>query len=237
MVRQREADCAHHPPASQGLNWFGQEGPERVPYGLTQRSLDDLMSFMEVNGFNALRLLFSLQNVEENLPTPAKAFNPDNSPELVDTDYMGMLKAIIRKAGEHNILVLLACHRIQNGYPNNEWPGTWNGRWTDKGWNAQRIFRVWSILLENFCGPSGPIAWNILGADILNEPFGMDWDEWSNAAKQLGNHVLHQCPRWLVFVEGVPPSPHLTALDSPVPSVAAPTTCCRAFRHWEHGAI
>jgi len=171
---------------------------------LTQRSLDDLMSFMQVNGFNALRLLFSLQNVEENMPTPAKGFNPDNSPELANTDYLGMLEAIVKKAGEHNILVLLACHRLQNGYPDNEWPGKWNGRWFDKGWQAQRVFQAWSVLLEYFCKNRGTALWNVMGADLLNEPFGMDWDDWATAATQLGNHVLHQCPRWLIFVEGAP---------------------------------
>lgn len=161
------------------------------------------MSFMQVNGFNALRLLFSLQNVEENMPTPAKGFNPENSPELSNTDYLGMLDAIVQKAGEHNILVLLACHRIQNGYPGNDWPGSWNGRWYDKSWPAQRVFQTWSVLLEHFCKDRNS-AWNLLGADVLNEPFGMDWDDWAAAATQLGNHVLHQCPRWLVFVEGAP---------------------------------
>lgn len=187
----------------QGLNWFGQEGPKRVPHGLALRSVDELMAFMEANGFNALRLFFSLQNVEENLPTPATAFSAENSPELAGTDYIGMLLAIARKAAQHDILVLLACHRIRNGYPDDKWPGKWNGRWTDKDWMSQRVFSAWMILTSRFC-PKEPDAtlWNVMGADVLNEPFGMEWDDWADAAKQLGNFVLHACPQWLVFVEG-----------------------------------
>ena len=38
---------------------------------------------------------------------------------------------------------------------------------------------------------------------LLNEPYSLRWSSWARAAEEIGNHVLEQCPRWLIFVEGI----------------------------------
>ena len=38
--------------------------------------------------------------------------------------------------------------------------------------------------------------------------------DWGHAAERLGNHVLRECPRWLVFVEGIGYSPGAPNMDN-----------------------
>ena len=201
-----------------GANWFGTEGQHAVLYGLEKRSLDDLLAFLAANGFNALRLLFNHEHVDSDPPTPAydlrggRNFNPWLNPELLDTTYLEMLQVIVSKAAEHGILVLLACHRIRAFYNDlpgeksvhSEWPGDWDGLWYDPEWSEARVLKNWAKLSDAFCG-----AWNVLGADLMNEPHGGGWGrggaqmDWRLGAQRLGNGVLRSCPRWLMLVEGV----------------------------------
>ena len=47
--------------------------------------------------------------------------------------------------------------------------------------------------------------------DLKNEPFQARWEkgkvsaaeDWQQAAQALGNLLLKNCPKWLIFVEGV----------------------------------
>lgn len=180
-----------------GVNWFGQESKLRVPFGLWERPLGDLLDFVADNGFNTLRFFLSLQNVDENLPTP-RNFDVEDSPELVGTDHLGMVAAIAEQAARRGILLVLTNHQIRNGYP-DDWPGEWDGTWFDSQYTKEKVLQIWTTLASRFCTDE---HWNIIGVDIMNEPFDLGWDEWADAAAWIGNHVLRQCKRWLVFVEG-----------------------------------
>ena len=180
-----------------GPNWFGQESKQRVPYGLWERPLTELLDFVAENGFNTLRFFISLQNVAENLPTP-RHFDTEDSQELVGTDFIGMVQAIARRAAERGILLLLANHQVRNGYP-DDWPGKWDGTWFDDEFDEERVLQIWTQLAESFCTDA---HWNVMGVDIMNEPYDLQWDVWAAAANRIGNHVLKHCPRWLIFVEG-----------------------------------
>ena len=180
-----------------GLSWFGQESKKRVPYGLWERPLTELLDFVAANGFNTLRFFVSLQNVAENLPTP-QHFDAEDSPDLVGTDFIGMVQTIARHAAERGLLLVLVNHQLRNGYP-DDWPGKWDGRLFDDEFNEERVLQIWAQIAESFCADA---YWNVIGVDIMNEPYALQWNEWADAAARIGNHVLEHCPRWLVLVEG-----------------------------------
>ena len=58
------------------------------------------------------------------------------------------------------------------------------------------------------------------GADLQNEPHSASWGkgdertDWGHAAERIGNHVLSQCARWLIFVEGVGYHPGAPGMDN-----------------------
>jgi len=198
-----------------GANWFGTEGQHGLPYGLEERGVDEYLGFLEQEGFNALRLLFSHEYVAldpltlEHDPRDDKlSFDRQKTPALVGSSYLGVLELITSRAAEHGILVLLACHRLRVEYSGDslhaEWPGSWDGLWYDEEWSEAKILDNWAELARRFCA-----AWNVIGVDLMNEPHGAGWGrggdakDWKLGAQRLGNGVLQHCPRWLILVEGV----------------------------------
>jgi len=143
-----------------GLNWFGAETAMRVPDGLWKTTLANVFSFMSEHGFNSLRLFFSLQNVAENKHTPTH-FDEHGSPQLVGTDYLGMLAAIVKEASQHGIVVLLANHQVRNGYP-DAWPGNWDGNWFDESYQPELVVELWTRLASRLCKDD---MWNVMGVE------------------------------------------------------------------------
>ena len=71
---------------------------------------------------------------------------------------------------------------------------------------------------------SGALSWARALAprvrSITNEPHGASWAkglaiDWNLGAEDLGDHVLRECPRWLIFVEGVGYNPGAPNGDDP----------------------
>ena len=92
--------------------------------------------------------------------------------------------------------------------------GSWGGLWYDNKISEQMINQAWTNLMDVLCS-----RWNVFAADLKNEPVDATWGfcddphrdarrcneklEWGHAAGRIGNHILEQCPRMLIVVEGV----------------------------------
>jgi len=105
---------------------------------------------------------------------------------------------VANAAAAHGLLILVAAHRLTP----ESWPG--DGLWYEEGFSEDDVKDDWSALAEQLCN-----QWNVVGVDLQNEPHTATWGkgnkrtDWNQAAGRLGNHVLSQCPRWLIFVEGI----------------------------------
>lgn len=191
-----------------GYNWFGSEGVHRVPFGLMERRSSDLFSFAAAQGFNALRLMFSWEDWVADELIPRDHFSPLRNARLVGATYREMLHVLVEEAAAHGTLVILACHRIRRQYAterNNihaEWPGSWDGLWYDRLFDEARVQQLWGTVGAEFCG-----SWNVIGTDLMNEPYSCSWGDggardWRRGAEEMGNAVLAACPRWLIMVQG-----------------------------------
>ena len=75
--------------------------------------------------------------------------------------------------------------------------------------------RSWQRLAHALCG-----QWNVVGADLFSQPYKATWgagdlnSDWDAAAQRIGDHLLEQCPRWLIFVQGVGQLPGAGRIDS-----------------------
>lgn len=190
----------------QGAVWFGTEKDIGVPEGLDKAPMDFYFDFLAKNHFNALRLPFNHKAVRANSLIPAGSFNPVLNPELSNTHtgtpvrYLEMLQAVVDAAAKHNILVVLACERLSAG----DWPGS--GLWYEEhgALNEAATQDSWSRLAQALCD-----RWNVVAADLMNEPHKATWamndprTDWDQGATRVGNHVLNQCSRWLIFVQGI----------------------------------
>ena len=136
---------------------------------------------------------------------------PHNSKLLFQTRYIPMFEKMAREASKRGILVMIACHRIKG----DAWPG--KGMWYDEslGFSEEVVKQSWSKLAKALCP-----HWNVIAADLQNEPHSSSWakdpnTDWNLGAARIGNHVLSQCPRWLIMVEGVGYTPGAPGADDP----------------------
>lgn len=173
-----------------GASWFGAEGVGRVPDGLWTRNATFYISFLARNGFNALRLPFALDNIASDKGPDVGMISAE--PSWHNLSYLDVLERVIEIAAQFGLLVLFDLQRLRS----TEWPD--KGLWYAPGITLDTVKQTWGVIIGRFCN-----HWNVLGADLLNEPHGAQWSDWARAASELGNFVLSGCPRWLIFVEGV----------------------------------
>ena len=179
-----------------GANWAGFQA-DGCPHALwSGTTVDAYISFLVRHRFNSVRLPLSSVLVNDNT---AVGFNcagfRGQSTLLVLDDVLTRLQA----AG---ILVVLDMHTSVQPEANT---GLWCGRHTECTAEAEApILRAWQTLARRYCAYP-----NVIAADLYNEPFTATWgvgsatQRWDLAAARLGNAVLAECPRLLIFVEGV----------------------------------
>lgn len=188
-----------------GVTWEGAEGPKGVPGGLHENKLNFYFSFLRRHNFNAVRIPFSHRSVRDNRAISTANINSALNPELFANlttgeglQYVDMLKEVAAAAAKHGILMIVAAGRLSPSV----WPG--DGLWYSKEISEIQLPELWSRLSDALCG-----QWNVVGVDLHHEPHKATWAQgpvsrrWDEGARRLGNHVLSQCPRWLVFVEGI----------------------------------
>ena len=107
----------------------------------------------------------------------------------------------IQEAAKRNILVMVNVHRTIA----TAWPG--EGLWYDSHVSEAEAIQSWRKLAQSLCK-----HWNVFAADLVNEPVKASWGrnsprDWNKAAERMGNAVLEECPRLLIFVQGIGGSP------------------------------
>ncbi|KAL3915782.1 MAG: hypothetical protein SGPRY_007084, partial [Prymnesium sp.] len=173
-----------------GVSWFGLEGTGKVPDGLWVNSLDFYLDFLAENKFNALRLPFALDSVLTN-PKPAREMM-QAAPELWGLDYMSVIERVVDAAADRGILVLLDLHRLEA----KRWPT--DGLWYTPDISLQTLKQGWERMQDRFC-----MRWNVLGADILNEPHGARWKDWVVAATEVGDSILTKAEHSMPYFNAV----------------------------------
>ncbi len=191
--------------------------PSSPPQSFAERGATcRYMSFLRQHRFNAVRLLFNHETIlkDRTLDPPNTAVYGDEAPweapELANFKYLEMFKRIAEVAGEHGIIIMIACHRLKPA----AWPG--DGKWFDETITEDKVKDSWGNVARKLCN-----QWNVVAADLQNEPHGSSWakgmgdqSDWGHAAERIGNHVLSVCPRWMVMVEGVGYDPGAKDMDN-----------------------
>ncbi|MEO0823806.1 MAG: cellulase family glycosylhydrolase, partial [Pseudomonadota bacterium] len=131
------------------VNWFGAENDVRAPHGLWQRPMTEMMDQMVEEGFNAIRLPFSVQNILEDLPATSVA----GDPSLAGLTTLEIFDRIVDYAEEIGIKIILDAHRITQG---NGAEGIWYaGQYDEADW-----IEAWELLANRY-GDSDAV----IGAD------------------------------------------------------------------------
>ncbi|RLN49741.1 hypothetical protein BBJ29_010175, partial [Phytophthora kernoviae] len=191
-----------------GASYFGMESDICVPHGLwggdALTTLADVAQILHSNGFNLVRLPLAVSAVVNNILVDRNKIGNEKtllkSFQWKDLRYLDVLDYVVHELQRFDLLVLLDAHVMHPG-------GDITPLWYDEAQQCPEstVSQFWITLATRYAN-----AWNVLGADLNNEPHGeATWGsgdvktDWRLAAMRLANEVLAVCPRWLIFVEGV----------------------------------
>lgn len=177
------------------VNWFGMETPNCAPHGLWQISLDSGMAQIAKFGFNAIRLPYSNQCIEQS--TQVSGVDANTNPGLQNMTPLQVMDAVISSAARHGLRIILDRHRPDSGSQSELW---YTSAYPESAWIAD-----WVMLARRYA--ANP---DVIGADLHNEPHGNAcWGcgdasrDWAAAATRGGDAVLRADPHLLILVEGV----------------------------------
>ncbi|TMW62078.1 hypothetical protein Poli38472_009571 [Pythium oligandrum] len=185
-----------------GINWFGMETGQALPFGLWDNSQNgttvyQIASFLARNKFNAVRLPLMATWILENHEPNQWIINKQENRAIDTTNYMTTLKSIVKALQYRNIGILLSMHTLTFKD---------NGKlWYNADVPEEKFLESIDILTENLCNDD---YWNIMGIDLKNEPYQGTWGDggpkdFHAGAQRIANRMLEGCPKWLGFVEGI----------------------------------
>jgi len=182
-------------------NWSGIQSPTMVPDGLwkqpptASRTIPDMVAQIRSLGFNCLRIPYTDEIFQPNLPPP-DSVDFDANAVLKDKTRLEVLDFLIEQAGLVGLQVILDRHC---GKPDQLTPLWFTDAVPESTW-----IEHWKNLAERYKNNA-----NVIGADLHNEPhppatWGDDSpNDWRLGAERAGNAILAIEPRWLIVVEGI----------------------------------
>lgn len=189
-----------------GVNWFGFETKNLIPFGLWQHSYKDVLAKIKATGFNTVRIPFTDAIIDDARSASPQIRLGDLDIDLVkngvnatDTPLILMDK-IIDEARALNLKVILDSHSRKPDMYLSE------GHWAAEGYYSEaQWIDNWKFLTQRYLTNDAVIA-----MDLKNEPhFEATWggrvaaNDWKAAAERAGNAILAINPNVLIIVEGV----------------------------------
>lgn len=188
------------PVSLRGINWFGFELVDNHPHALWANSLQAYVDIIKHNGFNAVRLTMSAETMLNLDSAKALNINKDLNPALGGPNVTAgaVLDALVGACRQANILVMLNMHRMTPG-------GEITELWYTGEWPESRVIQAWRAVVARY--KNHP---HVFAMDLKNEPHGRaawgggDYStDWAAAAERIGNAILADNPKLLIFVAGV----------------------------------
>ena len=178
-----------------GINWFGLETETSSPHGLWTRSMDSMLDQLNSLGYNTLRVPYSNDAMKPG--NMALSIDTSNNPELANKTSLQVLDALVTRAGQRNMRVILDRHCPVKDVQSDLW---YTSQVSEEQWISD-----WEMLAKRYKGNP-----TVIGADLHNEPYGRaTWGngqattDWRLAAQRCGNRILAANPDWLIIVEGI----------------------------------
>jgi endoglucanase len=187
------------------VNWYGADGSDHVPGGLTLQPVDAIAREIKSLGFNSVRLTWSNYLLEcDPLVDPATVEGAN--PQYEGRRALYVFDDVVRALAAQGLLVIIDDHSSD---PIFNTPGTEDALWYNARYRERQWIADWITMAGRFKGVRA-----VVGADLRNEPSrdasGVEatWGDgsehdWRRAAMVAGDAVLRANPDLLVAVEGV----------------------------------
>ena len=173
------------------INWFGAETEVFVPHGLWARNYKDIIDQIADLGFNCVRLPFSGDICNTVRAAPDGSINFLMNDDLIELTAIEVFDAIVSYFNEKKIWIILDHHRCFAG------DGA-DGSPIADGYGLDQWKNSWKFMVNRYADLE-----YVLGADLHNEPYRLEWVTWAAYAEDAANTILDLAPHWLIFVEGV----------------------------------
>lgn len=201
------------------VNWSGAETQAYTVGGLDERKLSDLAALVRTGGFNAVRLPWSNQLVEDDPVVPARYLSAN--PQLVGQRALTVLDEVVRALRHEGVMVILDNHRSNADWCCDEEHGS--GLWYTAAYPESAWLADWTTMARRYAGFQ-----NVVAAELRNEirpdpslapgPTEATWGDgarltdWRAAAERGGEAVLGANPKLLVVVGGTEYQGNLTGV-------------------------
>jgi endoglucanase len=202
-----------------GVNWYGASEDMGVPAGLDRVARGTLAGLIAAQGFNSVRLPFSVWMTEQTAAVPRQylAANPDLDGKTPLEVYDACVKALT----DHGLIVIPNCHLLDFGWCCKNTDS--NGLWFNDRFPAQKFTAAWQNIAKRYA--SNPL---VAGMDIKNEPRPAEvggqelkptWGtggqtDFAAMYTSVGNLIHQISPHPLIICEGLNYAGDLTGVAS-----------------------
>ena len=202
-----------------GVNWYGASEDIGVPAGLDRTDRSTLAGLIAGQGFNSVRLPFSVWMTEQTASVPPQYLTAN--PDLNGKTPLEIYDACVKALTDQGLIVIPNCHLLDFGWCCKNTDG--NGLWFNDRFPAQKFTAAWQNIAKRYA--SNPL---VAGMDIKNEPRpatvgGQELKPaWGNGGQtdfaamytSVGN-LIHQIdPHPLIICEGLNYACDLTGVAS-----------------------
>ena len=177
---------AGQPVQLRGVNWFGFETNTHVVHGLWARNWKDMITQMQAQGFNAVRLPLCPATLHGSAP-PSNIDYGRNA-DLQGLSAIQVMDKVVGELSARGMYVLLDHHT-----PDCQ---TISELWYTPSYSEQQWISDLSFVAQRYAGVPG-----VIGIDIKNEPHGAaTWGtgnhatDWNRAAERAAAAVLPLAP-------------------------------------------
>jgi endoglucanase len=180
-----------------GINWFGPETDTRCVHALWEVNLNDLISVLKRNSFNAVRLTISAETMLGLDTLKVGGVSSEKNKGLENMTCGQLMDIVVRRLREAGILIMFNMHRMK---PTEDISELW---YTDE-YPETRVIQAWRNLAQRY--RNSP---NVFAMDIKNEPHGKSsWGgaretDWAAACERIGKEIHKVSPKVLICVAGV----------------------------------
>lgn len=203
------------------VNWYGAHMERYVVNGLDLQSLDDMSQMIADQGFNCVRLPYSLEQFYKDPVVEYDAVSAN--PDLMGLTAMQVFDKTVESLTNAGVAVILNNHMSDAAWCCSDTDG--NGLWHNDNYTADQWQEAVASISERY-GSNLLVIGNDLRNEIrddLNNGLYESWDtgrpktNWKLAATNCGNEVLRRTPNQLVIIEGLNYANKMSMIrDSPI---------------------
>jgi endoglucanase len=224
-----------------GVNWYGASEDMGVPAGLDRIDRGTLAGLVAAQGFNSVRLPFSVWMTEQTAPVPQRALTAN--PDLFGKNPLEVFDACVKALTDKGLIVIPNCHLLDFGWCCTD--DDTNGLWFNDRFPPQKFTAAWQVIATRYA--SNPL---VAGMDIKNEPRSAKVGgqvlkpTWGTGGRtdfaamytSVGNAIHNVDPHALIICEGLGYASDLTGVHNHPVKLNKPNKVVYSMHdyHWFH---